>query len=198
MISVYRAGNSLIHRIPTGAKLLAFMVFVFAITLVVRNPVALAIGSAVFVAVYLLAGFSLKNLIGDVWHTRYLVLFMVIPQLLFLTPELTLINTGRVLLAVLFGTLLSLTTRTSDILDSLDALFKLGRKPWAPEWLGLLLAITITTIPILAGFVKNVREAQIARGARPRVMRMALPVLVLSLKHADDLADAMSARGIAA
>lgn len=198
MISVYRAGNSLIHRIPTGIKLLAFMVFIFLITLIVRNPVSLLLATAVFVATYLTAGFGIKSLLADVWHTRYLVVFMVIPQLIFLTPELTLINTGRVLLGVLFGTLLSLTTRTSDILESIDAAFSVGRKRLAPEWLGLLLAITITTIPILAGFVKNVREAQMARGLRPRIFRMTLPVLVLALKHADEMADAMNARGVMA
>jgi biotin transport system permease protein len=44
--------------------------------------------------------------------------------------------------------------------------------------------------------VVAIREAQLARGLRPRSYRMAVPLLVLSMKHADEYAEALAARGV--
>ncbi|MEN9989489.1 MAG: Cobalt transport protein, partial [Actinomycetota bacterium] len=49
---------------------------------------------------------------------------------------------------------------------------------------------------LLGKFVVAIREAQLARGLRPRSYRMAVPLLVLSMKHADEYAEALAARGV--
>ena len=59
----------------------------------------------------------------------------------------------------------------------------------------MLLATTVTAIPVIAGFAAAIREAQRARGVRLLPHAVVVPLLVMSLKHADDLAEAMVARG---
>jgi biotin transport system permease protein len=43
---------------------------------------------------------------------------------------------------------------------------------------------------------RDVREAQLARGVRRDVRAFAVPYLVMALKHADELGDALAARGV--
>ncbi|WP_138315104.1 energy-coupling factor transporter transmembrane component T family protein [Rhodoluna limnophila] len=197
MFSLFRPGNSILHRINGGPKIVALAVIVLLISIFGRNYLALSIAAVAMVAGFLLAGFGFKSFLRDLWQTRWLALLMVVPQLIFLTLEQTVVNSGRVLISVMFATLLSLTTKTSDMMIAIECVLGPFRRfGVAPEVVALLLSITITTIPVLAGFVNQVRLAQVARGARPRLSRTAVPVLVLALKHADEMADAMAARGV--
>lgn len=197
MFSLFRPGNSILHRINGGPKIVALAVIVLLISIFGRSYFVLSIAAIAMVVTYLFAGFGLKSFLRDLWQTRWLALLMVVPQLIFLTLEQTVVNSGRVLISVMFATLLSLTTKTSDMMIAIECVLGPFRRfGVAPEVVALLLSITITTIPVLAGFVNQVRLAQVARGARPRLSRTAVPVLVLALKHADEMADAMAARGV--
>jgi biotin transport system permease protein len=49
-------------------------------------------------------------------------------------------------------------------------------------------------LPVVADLARRVREAHQARGVRIGY-RAVVPILVLALRHADDVADALSARG---
>jgi biotin transport system permease protein len=197
VFSLYRPGTSILHRINGGPKIIALAAIVLLISITGRNLVALSVAAIAMVVTYLLAGFGIRGFLNDLWQTRWLVLLMVVPQLIFLTLEQTVVNSGRVLVSVMFATLLSLTTKTSDMMIAIECVLgPLRRFGVAPEVVALLLSITITTIPVLAGFVNQVRVAQSARGSKPRLSRTTVPVLVLALKHADDMADAMAARGV--
>jgi biotin transport system permease protein len=197
VFSLFRPGNSILHRINGGPKIVALAVIVLLISIFGRSYFVLSIAAIAMVVTYLFAGFGLKSFLRDLWQTRWLALLMVVPQLIFLTLEQTVVNSGRVLISVMFATLLSLTTKTSDMMIAIECVLGPFRRfGVAPEVVALLLSITITTIPVLAGFVNQVRLAQVARGARPRLSRTAVPVLVLALKHADEMADAMAARGV--
>ena len=71
----------------------------------------------------------------------------------------------------------------------------LARLGFDPRRIGLTLSLTIAMLPVVAGIAARVRDAERARGVRlgPRIV---VPVLVLALRHADDVADALTARGV--
>ena len=56
--------------------------------------------------------------------------------------------------------------------------------------------MTISTIPVLARLASDVREAQRARGGGRQPAHFVVPFLVVALKHADELGDALAARGV--
>jgi len=60
----------------------------------------------------------------------------------------------------------------------------------------LLLTVTLTTVPALARLAGEVRDAQHARGARGGLRHFAVPFIVLASKHAFELGDALTARGV--
>lgn len=197
MIALYRNGTSPLHRMPAGVKMLALMLFALALGVGMNGLWSLAAASAAVVLCYLLAGFGLGELGRQLVAVRWLVLVMVVMQSLFLTATEATVNTGRVVLVVVLAALVTLTTRTGDMLDAVERLLApLRRFGVNPAKVGLLLSLTITTIPVVAGFATGIRDAQRARGVPPRPTRLAVPLLVASLRHADDLADSLAARGV--
>ena len=197
MIALYSPGTSPIHRMPAAPKVLTFMALTLAITVSVRSAWALPIVFAGVVGGYLLAGLGMRDLLRQVVVVRWAVFVMLIAQLVFLPPLVTVANTGRVLAVVVLAALVTLTTRIPELLDATErSLWPLQRFGVNPARVGLLLAMTITAIPVIAGFAASIREAQRARGVPLRIGTFVVPLLVMALKHSDDLADALIARGV--
>jgi biotin transport system permease protein len=103
---------------------------------------------------------------------------------------------------MLLATLFSLTTKTRDLLDSIESvlgsqffrpLTRLGLKP---QTVSLTFAMTMNAIPMIMKFLNQTKEAQAARGVKPTPVRMTIPLLVASLKYADEFAEALTARGV--
>ncbi len=98
---------------------------------------------------------------------------------------------------MVLAALLVLTTRVTALLDAIER----GMAPLAhlrvdPQRVALLLTVTLSTLPVLARLAHDVQEAQRARGGRASLRLFAVPFLVVALKHADQLGDALTARGM--
>ncbi|MEV4533648.1 energy-coupling factor transporter transmembrane protein EcfT [Asanoa sp. NPDC049518] len=197
MISLYRPGDSLLHRLPAGPKLLVVMALALGVSLAPANPWTLT-GTALAVAgCYLVAGLGALEIARQAYKLRWLVLVMVLSQVFFL-PALTMAaNVVRVVVVILLANLVTLTTRTEQLVDAIErALTPLRRLGVNPSRVALMLSMTITTIPVIAGFATQIREAQRARGVPVAPLAFVVPLLIMALKHSDDLADALNARGV--
>lgn len=195
MIALYRPGRSILHRTPAGAKLVALLVLALLISLWAHTGPSLAIVGGLVIVFYGLALFPPTVLLRQLWLARWIVVLMVVTQLIFLTPWDALVNTVRVAAIVLLAALLTLTTRSEALLAALEA----SLAPFTPlgvdaRRVGLTLSLTISMLPVVAAIASRVRDAQRARGVRLG-FRAVVPTLVLALRHADDVADALSARG---
>lgn len=156
-----------------------------------------AVCAGVVTVAYAASGLQMRELGRQLRGLRWILAITAIGQLVFLGPEPALANTARVAAALLVATLLPLTTRVDDVLDALErALRPLRRVGMDAERAALLLAVTITTVPVLARLAAEVREAQRARGVRPSLLRGALSLLIAALRHADALGEGLAARGI--
>ncbi|MHC5796294.1 energy-coupling factor transporter transmembrane component T family protein [Lacisediminihabitans sp. FW035] len=197
MIVLYIPGSSILHRAPAGAKILVFAMLALAIALTARNLWALPAAGCLAVALYLSAGFGIRVILQQVYAARWIVVVMLVTQAIFLPVAVAATNTGRVLVVIVLAALITLTTRIPALLDATErALAPLRRFGVNPAAVGLLLALTITAIPVIGGFAADIREARRARGVPVRPQTFVVPLLVMSLKHSDDLADALAARGI--
>jgi len=196
VISLHRPGSSILHRMRAGLKLLLFATAALAIGVFATNLVAVTVAAAAVVAAYLVAGFGPTVLLRQVLAARWVILVMAVTQLIFLPAAVAAANTGRVTLVIVLAALLTLTTRVPDLIDVVEwAAGPLRRFGVNPATLSLLFAITITAIPVIAGFAAEIREAQRARGVRLLPHAVVVPLLVMSLRYADDLGEAMVARG---
>ena len=197
MIGLYHPGTSLLHRTPAGVKVLVFAALTLAIALTAGGVWTLPAAGCLTAALYLLAGLGIRPLLRQLCAARWIVLVMLVTQVIFLPVLVALTNTGRVLIVIVLAALITLTTRIPALLDATEwALAPFRRFGVNPAAIGLLLALTITAIPVIGGFAADIREAQRARGAPVRLQTFVVPLLVMSLKHSDELADALTARGI--
>lgn len=215
MIPLYRPGSSAVHRCPAWLKLV--MLLVLGVTVALWRDhwwVAAAAWCAVGVG-YLLAGRGsgiftvlwqgLTDLGQMMWRLKWLAVLILIPQLIFREGDEAAITTLRILAVILLAGLFTLTTRVSDVLDLLLAILRpldrmgLGKCGLTAERAALSMALTMRTVPTVFGFYAEIRQARQARGATTGaggVVSMTTPLLVMSLRHAEQTAEALAARGV--
>lgn len=187
----YLPGTSVVHRCPPGVKLLLLAVLLVP---AVRYPVAMLVPT---VLVYVLARIPWRVAWATVRPLWILLLVTGVFQVLTLGWERAVAVVGGLLVSVALAGLVTLTTRVTDMLDVLmRGLRPLRRVGVDPFRVALLLALTIRCVPMLAGIVAAVREAQLARGAGRNPVALAVPVVVRTLRAADALGEALTARGL--
>ncbi|HKT56691.1 MAG TPA: CbiQ family ECF transporter T component [Microbacterium sp.] len=202
MLTLFRPGNGCLHRMPAGRKTLLVVVLVLGVSLLPSTWWAAAVAASATVVAYALAGLGdgmlgMRELGRQVFGLRWILAITIVGQLVFLGPQPAVANTARVAAAIAVAALLVLTTRVTDLLDAFErGLRPLRRVRVDPQGAALLLTVTLTTIPVLARLAREVRDAQRARGARGSLRTFTVPFLVLTLKHADQLGDALTARGV--
>ncbi|MEN2741096.1 energy-coupling factor transporter transmembrane component T [Microbacterium sp. X-17] len=202
MLSLYRPGNGWLHRTPAGPKTVLVLALVLAVSLLPSTWWAAAVAAGAGILVYAAAdlrdgALGMRELARQVHALRWILLFTIATQLFFLGPELAVANTVRLTAAVALAGLLVLTTTVTALLDALErSLRPLARIRLSPERAALLLTVTIGTIPVLGRLAREIRDAQRARGVRSSLRTFVVPFLVVALKHADELGDALTARGV--
>jgi biotin transport system permease protein len=189
LISLYQSGNSSLHRLSAGPKLAALFVVLAAIGLSTAHPFLAATSLLFTWLLYLLAGVSSKSFLLQVWRFGYIALFVFLPQLYFGGIERAFGFTLTTLSALLLAALLSMTTRTIELVAIMQ---KVSRS----KSFALIVALSINSIALVANLAKNIVEASAARGVKPNRIRQIVTLFVVSLKFADDYAESLAARGI--
>ncbi|WP_282824405.1 energy-coupling factor transporter transmembrane component T family protein [Gulosibacter sediminis] len=196
MISLFVPGTSLLHRAPAWSKLLGLMLATLVLSVWGGDWKVLTSAALVTITAFLLSVGPVA-LRRQLWGLRWLLVIMLVPQFIFLPWQLAITNTARVVIVVSLAGLVTSTTRMTELLDALET----GLRPLRPlgvrpDRIALLLSLTISTVPLIATLAAQLREALIARGRRGTSPRILFPLLVLTLQHADELTDALRARGL--
>lgn len=197
MIGLYCPGDSPLHRLPAGVKLAALVLAIVGMTVFVRDP--LGVGGAVLTVtcLYALARVSWRIAVAQLRPVLWMTLIIAVFQLLTTTPARAVVVCGVLLVSVALAALVTVTTRVTDMLDALiRALGPLRRVGVDPERVGLLLALAIRCVPLLAQIVHEVGEARRARGVSWSATALVTPVLVRALRTADAMGEALAARGV--
>lgn len=197
MIALYRPGHSLLHRTPAGWKLLGLLVGAVTLTLLPRTVWTAAIAFAAVAALFIIGGIGVRAWARQLWTLKWIIVLLAGTQTIFLGWELAAANTVRVVAVVMLAALVTFTTPAEETIDVLQRVLgpfrKFGVDPWR---VAFTVQLTIAVIPVISGMAARIREAQIARGVRlgPRAI---VTLLVMALRHADDMADSLTSRGIA-
>ena len=196
MIGLYRAGSSVLHRVPAGWKLLAMLLAIIGVVLL-SAPWQLGVAALVVAGGFAVARIPARSVWAQLWPMRWLLLLVAVFQVIFAGPERAVMVCGTLLLTVAIAALVTLTTRVTEMLDVCQRLLgPLRRLGVDPDRAGLVLALTIRCVPLMVDIVGAVSEARKARGAGFSLRALVVPSVVRALRRADAIGDALTARGV--
>lgn len=217
----YYPGESVIHRLDPRTKLALCMLIM--ISLFARNDWRpIAIWGAIFILVLYSSGIPKSVVFKNLRAFRWLFAITVILNLFYVPAtgqpllvvwgfiidsaklNFAFINALRLVLLIVFSSLLTLTTSPLEITDALDRISKpLRRFRFPTHEFTLMISIAMRFIPTILHEAERIRKAQISRGAdfsgslvkRIRALiPLTLPLFLSTFQRAEELAIAMEAR----
>ncbi|AHC26027.1 MULTISPECIES: energy-coupling factor transporter transmembrane component T family protein [Mycobacteriaceae] len=193
----YRPGTSWLHRLPAGVKLVGLGAVIIVMTIVVNSPMKLTVATAALLVAAGSARLSVWSLIVQLRQVLWVVGFIFVLQVVLTDWRRALVVCGVLLLAVASAAMVTLTTRTTAMLDAaMRAMGPLARFGFPVRQVAIALALTIRSIPLLVDIIARVDEARRARGLRVTPRIVFVPIIVGALQAADDFNEALIARGL--
>lgn len=192
---IYHAGTSVLHLLPAGAKL-AGLAGGITVLLLLDDLRWLAVAALGVISLYAAARIPLRMASAQLRPLLWFGLVLLVVQLLLTDWRHALVVVLTLVLSVALAGLVTLTTRVSAMLDVVETLLRPLRRVIRPDRVGLVLALTVRAVPVIAAIAATVRDAYRARGVTGRPWAVLVPVIVRVLRHADALGDALAARGI--
>jgi biotin transport system permease protein len=192
----YLPGDSALHRMRSGHKLL-LLLLAGAGSLLLDEPWQVAVALGAVAAGYGVARIPVRTALAQLRPLAWIAGAAAVFHLVVNGWQRAVVVLGVIAVLVLLAALLTLTTRASDLVDSLvTACRPLRLLGVDPERVGLVLALGVRCVPVVVALAQEVREAQRARGLDGSPRAFAVPLLVRSLRHADALGEALVARGV--
>lgn len=195
-LAVYVPRESVVHRLPAGTKLILLVVAAIGV-LALRKPWQVVVVLAVIALLFAAARIPWRTTLDQVRPLLWFLLALGLFQVVVGGWQRAVVVVGGMLAVVLLATLVSLTTRTTAMVDVVVRwLGPLRRVGVDPERVGLLVALGIRSVAVVIELAREVRQAQLARGASSSPLAFIVPLVLRSLRHADRLAEALVARGV--
>jgi len=195
MLGLYLHRDSPVHRLPAGVKL-AVLLVAAGVVLLWPEPSGLGAAGLLCIALTAVARLPLAALVGQLRPLMVVMMPIFAVQAMLAGWEEGLIVVGRFGVLVLLAALVTLTTRVSDMTDTLERQLRplclLGVNA---AKLSLMLSLAVRFVPILFDLLQEIRMAQRARGGERNPGALLVPLTVKTLRMADTLAEALEARG---
>lgn len=192
-------GTSPIHRLPPAIKLIAlfgFSLLLFA----VQSPIVLAaLAGMVLAATLALCRPALMQWL-KAWPLLLTIVIVVVWTAVVTGPGPALVALLRLGSLSLFATVVTTTTSAGQFIETITALalplerIGIGNA----RDIGLAIGLVIRFVPDMHARYGAIVDAHRARGLKPSVRTIIAPMLIGTLKSADDIADAIDARSIRA
>jgi biotin transport system permease protein len=158
MIGLYHPGHSLIHRAPILLKLALLSAGVMVVGLL-GQPWQLAVALAVVSGLYGVARVPAGPAWQQIGPILWILLIAVPLQALFAGWMTAGLMAGRLLVAVTLAALFTLTTTVTAVLEGFQLLLRPLSRWIDADRVGLLVALTLRCIPLVAEIVTEVIEA---------------------------------------
>ncbi|MGK6313900.1 CbiQ family ECF transporter T component [Neorhizobium sp. DT-125] len=199
MKTLYVEGDTFLHRLPPRVKL---------VVLALSSLLLFLIDSPLFLAAAATCGGGIYASLGLGWRQSFFRLRPILLTIAIVALFTLVLNSpGQALIVLLRLTALALlaaaataTTSTGDFIDEIT----LAARPLERAGLiraadiGLSIGLVVRFVPEVLTRYQAIRDAHHARGLKPRPLTLAVPLIILTLRNADEIAAAIDARGIRA
>ncbi|WP_026919424.1 energy-coupling factor transporter transmembrane component T family protein [Gordonia shandongensis] len=197
MIGVYVPGRSVLHRLPAGVKIVALLVSIISVAVVVGTPVGAGVAVGASLATFVVAWIPPRAAWSQIRGVLWVLAALFVIQFALADLAAATVVCGILLASVVLAAVVTLTTRTTDMLDAVvGALRPLRRFGVRTDLIAMTFALTIRSIPLIAAILRQVDQARRARGLRPGPRVLLAPTVLAALRTADGFAETLAARGM--
>lgn len=197
MRSLYHKGDSLLHRLPATLKIGGLAMAATALFFT-REPAWLVAALLASIAIYASLGQTIKTAFARLRPILLTILLLGLVLLAFSSVDEAVVTVLRLTTLMLLGAAVTASTTIQDFMEVIS------RAAWPLEKLGLLKAadiglavgLVVRFVPEILTRYEAIREAHMARGLKPRATTLIGPLIISTLKDADNIAAAIDARGI--
>jgi biotin transport system permease protein len=195
-LSLYVPAASPVHRARAGLKLALLAALAVALFLVDRPDVVGAVLVLVVAGGVLVARLPARALWAQVRPVWPWLVVLLAFHLVFTDWRTGATVTLRLLALVVAAAVVTSSTRVADLVAVVAWLARpLAVVGVRPARVGLVIAMTLRFIPLIAERAQRIREAQAARGAVGMRWGILVPLLIQVLRLATTLGEALDARG---
>ncbi|NIZ14583.1 energy-coupling factor transporter transmembrane protein EcfT [Phaeobacter sp. HF9A] len=194
MFDLYCDGHSPLHRMKPGWKILALAAAGTALFAVDHVVFSLGLLGLTLV-LYRLAQLPLRRAWDQIRPVLWVFGLIFLAQLVFNSWQIGVFVILRFATLLMLAGLLTLTTRSSDMIEGIEAGLHPLRRVLPVARISLAISLTLRFIPVLSQVVQDVREAQKTRGLERNLIALAIPVVIRTIQTSEEIADAIDARG---
>ncbi len=205
MIGKYYPIKSRVHLMIPLAKITCTMAFV-AMCLFANSMLMNGMLFILVILMILNSHIPLKYFFKTIKSLRFLLLFtLILNMCLNVYFETTLVMMSRLILLVLYTSILTLTTPPTEITYGLEKFFAPFKLIGFPvNKMALSMSVALRFIPTILDEANKILKSQACRGIDynsskfkdklTAIFALIIPMFVLTIKRADNLADAMQVR----
>lgn len=181
------------HRARPARKVLGLVVYCTVVFLV-ESPLFLALAGTLVAIGYITAGLQPRHVYQALRPALWLLSIIFVAQVFLMDVLFALFVVGRFAALIFAASLVTYTTTTSEFVDGIRV--ALNRTPsWVPkDKIALAISLCLRFIPLIRSVLEEVRQAQRARGLDRRPLALLVPLVIRTLKTADEVAEAIHAR----
>lgn len=196
MQSLYLEGNSFMHRLPARSKLLVLAILGIAL-FVTRNIPLLSLGVLATGAVYFSLGLPPGRALARLKPVLLTIIVVALFSLAFNPWHAAVVALLRLTALMLFAAAVTATTTISEFIDEITLLARPLERAGlvAANDVGLAVGLVVRFVPEILGRYHAIKEAHVARGIKVRPVTLLAPLIILTLRDADNIAAAIDARG---
>lgn len=197
MKTLYVDGSGFLYRLSPKLKLGGLAVLALALFFT-RNPALLGPALLAAALVYFNLNQPLRAALSPLKAVLATIVLVALFNLIFTSREEAVVTVLRLTALVFLAASVTATTTIGQFIDTVtkaaEPLEKTGLVKAAD--IGLSVGLVMRFVPEILARYGAIREAHRARGLSVRPLTMLGPLIILTLKDADNIAAAIDARGI--
>jgi len=202
-IGNYYLRNSLIHKLNPVFKIISLLLSIITVFLA-NNLIDFIIIFIFILIIMLLSKIDLSVYLKNIYTLRIFIIFIIIINLIFRVNFIeTIYMILKIIYLVILSAILTLTTPPTEITYGLEKTFRIFNKILPVNNIALTITLALRFIPMITMQAERIIKASSLRGIdyneniKTKVLaisNMFIPLIYLSLKKADALADIMEVR----
>lgn len=193
LTSLYSDKDTFIHRASPAIKILCLFVSC-TIVFLWESWILLGMATVVLAILYACAKTPFDYIYKSLQPVTWLLAIIFIVQVFLAGWELAAFVVLRFIVLILTASLVTLTTKASEMVDGIEAALRFLPNKRIAENISLTISLCLRFIPKVRDIFTQVREAQKARGLSNDWRALTTPTIIRTLKSADEISQAINAR----